>query len=129
MPALDAPVALITCTLSEAPEDMSPRLQVRVCEGALPVIEHMPAPVPPLIAHETPGPAGSGSFTLTERAVPVPPADELDTETVKPIDVPPLTAAASAVFVTDNAGASTVVAAVAWTGLARLVADAVAVVV
>jgi hypothetical protein len=63
---------------------------------------------------------------VTPAAVPVPEADELETVTVKPIEVPVLTVAASAVFVIDRAGASTFSVADAWTEDA-LPAEAVAV--
>ena len=75
-----------------------------------------------------PVPAGSGSFKVTEVAVPVPVADELATVTVKPMAVPADTGVASAVFVMLSAGAFTTMVAVADT-LGAFEALAVAVLV
>ena len=52
----------------------------------------------------TPVPAGNGSLSVTEVAVPVPEALELDTFTVKPTVEPADTEVASAVFVMVRTG-------------------------
>jgi hypothetical protein len=75
-----------------------PKLQL----SAFPVSEHCAAPVPPLIDQVTPGTAGIVSLRVT----PVASADPVfDTVIVKPIGLGGVTTAASAVFVTESAGA------------------------
>jgi len=85
-------------TVLLCPEDSVPKLQLR----ALPVSEHCAAPVPPLIDQVTPGTAGIVSLrvTLFASADPV-----FDTVIVNPIGAGGVTVAASAVLVTDRAGA------------------------
>src|SRR5437870_1623460 len=114
------------CTDTLAPAGMSPRVQLKVWERAGAVKEQLPWEGPVLIDQLTPDPPGSGSLTVTERATPVPAAPELATETVNPIRSPALTVPASAVLVTDRAGAWTTMVAEADT-LGALVAEAVAV--
>ena len=78
------------------------------------------------IDQSTPLPAGSGSLSVTDFAVPVPGAPEFDTVTVKPIWSPAFTGVASASLTIDRFGASTTIVADACTDGA-LVAEAVAV--
>jgi hypothetical protein len=107
---------------------MLPKEQESVWLGALPVIEHVPGPAKAgLIDQLTPVPPGSGSSRVTEVAVPVPDAEAFETATVKPIVVPALTVAASAVLVIEMAGASTVTVADACTLPVSFEAAAVAV--
>jgi hypothetical protein len=64
-------------TLPDAPAARSPRLQESVWLGAEPVMAQAPAIVWLAILQDTPlplGPAGSGSETVTLRAIPVPDA-------------------------------------------------------
>ena len=127
VPALAAVVALAMCTDVDAPGAMSPNEHDNVWVGALPVIEHVPGPAyAGLIDQLTPLPAGSGSFNVTDFAVPVPEAPEFDTVIENPIGSPVFTGDASAVFVIASAGQSTVVDALACT-LALFVAWALAV--
>src|SRR5689334_9653444 len=78
------------------------------------------------IDQSTPLPAGSGSFTVTPNAVPVPSAFEFDTMTVNPIWSPAATGVASAVLVIERSGGSTTTVASSCTDGA-FDADAVAV--
>src|SRR5437870_4061341 len=114
------------CTDTLAPAGMSPRVQLKVWVGAVPVIEQLPWAGPVLIDQLTPDPPGSGSLTVTERATPVPAAPELATETVNPIRSPALTVPASAVLVTVSPGHCTVIVAPPVAS-APLAAEAVAV--
>src|SRR6185503_20202048 len=102
---------------------MVPKLQLRVPD----VIEHEPAPVPPLMDQLSPALFGSVSESMTFFADPAPP---LFTVIVNPMLSVELTVAASAVLVTDRSGQLTVIS----TGpeellavLASLVAEALAV--
>src|SRR5262245_6675005 len=103
-------------TDAEAPGAMSPNEQPSVCVGAVPVIEHVPGPV---YAGEIDqlmlGPPGSGSDSVTARAMPVPSASLFDTVTVKPIFSPAFTCASSAVLVIASSGFSTTIVAEAST--------------
>src|SRR5439155_1036420 len=119
-------VVLVMCTDTLVPAGMSPRMQLKVWVGAVPVIEQLPWAGPVLIDQLTPDPPGSGSLTVTERATPVAAAPELATETVNPIRSPALTVATSAVLVIDGAGGWIPMVAEADT-LGALVAEAVAV--
>ena len=92
-------VLLVTCTLTLPPDAMSPKLQVSV----LLLIEQ--PETAGLIDHETPDPVGSASLSVTLFAVPGP---LLLTPIVKPMELPALTVAASAVFVMCRLGHCTV---------------------
>ena len=111
-------VALDTCTDADAPDAMSPKLQLSV------FVVMLHAALAGLIDHAMPGPVGSGSLSVTDFAVPG--AGVVHTVIVNPILVPALTVPASATFVIDRLGQFTVMEADACTELA-LVADAVAV--
>ena len=65
---LDADVALLTCTVTEAPAIRLPKLQLKTRLA----MAHVPGPLyaGPML-QLTPGPAGSGSFSVTAVAVPV----------------------------------------------------------
>jgi len=94
----------VTCTVALAPAARLPSEQLSVWVGD-PVIEHVPGPLyAGLIDQLTPVPPGNGSPTDTPAAVAVPAALLLLTVTVKPIDEPVLTVAASAVLVIESAG-------------------------
>ncbi len=85
-------VALETCTCAEAPGARSPNAQFRV----LFCIEQLPGPAyAGLIDQLMPLPVGSGSDNVADRAIPAP---VLPTEIVKPMLLPTLTVAASAVL-------------------------------
>src|SRR6478672_5956296 len=101
------------CTDADSSASRSPNEHVSIWVGAEPVIEH--AALTGLIDQSTPLPAGSGSFSTTALAVPVPSAAEFDTVTVKPIESPVFTGDASAVLVIVRLGASTTIVADACT--------------
>jgi hypothetical protein len=106
VPALEGSVAELTWTVALAPGARLPYAQASVCDGAEPVIEHVPGPLyAGLTDQDTPVPPGNGSSSDAPVAVPVPEAELLLAVTVNPIDEPPLTVAASAVFVSDKDGA------------------------
>src|SRR5438046_223019 len=96
------------CTDTLAPAGMSPRVQLKVWVGAVPLIEQPPWAGPVLIDQLTPDPPGSGSLTVTERATPVP---RLATETVNPIGSIVFTGVASAVLAIPRFGQRTVIVA------------------
>jgi hypothetical protein len=98
-------VALVTCTDAVAFDPRLPKLQLKTPLE----IAHVPGPLyAGLIDQLTPVPEGSVSLKVAEVAEPDP---VLLTATVNPIDDPAATVAASAVFVTLNAGHCTVVEA------------------
>src|SRR5476649_325596 len=108
-------------TVTEAPGIIVPMVQVRVWEGAVPV---MAQPLTGVVMDQLmPVPPGSGSLMTTPVAVPW---ELLVTVTVKPMLVPAETLGASAVFTMVRATPTTVVGAVEVT-VAALVAVAVAV--
>src|ERR1039458_7621432 len=114
----DTGVPLVTCTEADAPGAMSPNAQLNVCAPAAPVMEHVPGPpYAGLMLQPTP-PPGSASASGALAAVPVPAALLFFTCTVKPIADPAATVAASAVWLTLEAGFTTVKFAV--TDLAAL---------
>src|SRR5712691_6271717 len=88
-----AVVCADTCTVLEAPAARSPNEQLRL----LPVIEQLPAPVPPSITQVRPPVGfGSGSDSVTFFAVPAPLFVSVSRN---PIGSPAFTGEASAVFV------------------------------
>jgi len=91
-PQLEAVVALAICTEAVPPDDRLPKLQLK-----LPLaIAQLPGPVyAGLMLQLSPGPAGSTSLTATKDAGPVPLSV---TDSVKPIELPAATKAASAVL-------------------------------
>jgi hypothetical protein len=100
--------------------------QLRLWLGGLPVIEQA-VPVWLAIDQLTPVPAGSESASVTDVAVPVVAlVPGLVTVIEKPIGLPALTVALSAVLRTCMFGASTTMVALAFT-LGALVDEAVAV--
>src|SRR5439155_696446 len=66
LPAVAEVVGEEMCTVSTAPEAMSPKEQDRTPAE----MEQLPAPVPPLMDQEVPGSVGSGWFTRTLHAFP-----------------------------------------------------------
>src|SRR2546427_506483 len=68
LPAVAEVVGEEMCTVSTAPEAMSPKEQDRTPAE----MEQLPAPVPPSMDQEVPGSVGSGSLTVTPWATPAP---------------------------------------------------------
>jgi hypothetical protein len=109
---VDVEVELVTCTDEVAPAAMLPRLHPNVWLPADPVIEQVPGPVyAGLMLQLTPVPAGRGSLIETAVAALVPAAALLLACTVKPMEAPAVTLAASAVLVMLRFGHCTVVEA------------------
>src|SRR5438309_334196 len=109
-----------------SPGAMSPRLQDSSCVPTAPVMVQEPAAGWVSMDQSTPEPPGSGSCSVTERAIPVPSALLLLTVILKPTASPTVTGDASGVLVTPSTGASTtMVALLLFDG--ALVAEAVAV--
>src|SRR2546428_3918688 len=68
LPAVAEVVGEEMCTVSTAPEAMSPKEQDRTPAE----MEQLPAPVPPLLDQKVPGPLASVSLTFTPWATPAP---------------------------------------------------------
>ena len=103
---------------------MSPSVQFSVWLPTAPVIARPVGPV--AIDQSTPLPAGNGSLSVTDFAVPVPGAPEFDTVHAEADLVTRVHGVASASLTIDRSGASTTISADACTDGA-FVAEAVAV--
>src|SRR5438105_4390726 len=91
---------------------MSSNAQPSTWFGAVPVISHVPGPAyEGSIDQLIPAPPGSGSVSVTDRAMPTLSPSRLVTVTVNPMLSPVLTDVSSAVFVIDRSGASTSIVA------------------
>ena len=113
--------------MTVAPAAMSPKVQLSTWFGAAPLMVQLPWPLyAGSIVQLTPSPAGSGSFSVTFLAAPVPSAPLLPTVIAKPIESPALTVSAFAVLVTVKDGAWTTMHALSCT-VGELLADANAV--
>src|SRR5438270_203586 len=98
-------VPLVICTDALVPGAISPKAQLSTCDPTAPLIAHVPGPVyAGLIDQETPGPAGSGSRNVTPVAVPANSIWWLLAVMVKPIVLPAVTVAASAVLLRVSRG-------------------------
>src|SRR5438128_1712572 len=84
-----------------APAAMSPKVQLSTWFGAAPLMVQLPWPLyAGSIVQLTPSPAGSGSFSVTFLAAPVPSAPLLPTVSANPIESPALSVHGFAVLVT-----------------------------